>query len=349
MAQEATPERISDLLGDLKSILGKSIGDIGAINLQARLLATNAQIEAARAGEAGRTFAVVGKEMVGLAHQTQNVASCLSESVNGIVDQLGSISRSLATDVRGNRLRDLAQTNLDIVDRNLYERSCDCRWWATDAAVVNALENPDCDTIAFACERLGVILRAYTVYFDIVLADASGKIVANGRPDQFRSQGTDCFRAAWFRAARESADGDCFGFESMHTSQLVGGRRVLIYSARVATGGQAHGSFLGALGVVFNWDAFALTLLRATTLSADECARTQVCITDSSGRILADRDESRIGGHLPEVVRGRLSSQASDFFAFEWNGRKHLVAHVASRGYETYKTGWHSVLIQQVD
>ena len=29
-------------------------------------------------------------------------------------------------------------TNIDLIDRNLYERSCDVRWWATDSSVVDA-------------------------------------------------------------------------------------------------------------------------------------------------------------------------------------------------------------------
>ena len=40
----------------------------------------------------------------------------------------------------GDRLIEIA--GVEIIDRNLYERSCDVRWWATDSAVVDALEQP---------------------------------------------------------------------------------------------------------------------------------------------------------------------------------------------------------------
>ena len=30
-----------------------------------------------------------------------------------------------------------------MIDRNLYERTCDVRWWATDGDMVNALDKKD--------------------------------------------------------------------------------------------------------------------------------------------------------------------------------------------------------------
>lgn len=39
-------------------------------------------------------------------------------------------------ETRGERLVDLARNVIDIIGRNPYERSCDVRWWATDAARV---------------------------------------------------------------------------------------------------------------------------------------------------------------------------------------------------------------------
>ena len=37
---------------------------------------------------------------------------------------------------RGERMVDLALNAVELIDRNLYERTCDVRWWATDSAVV---------------------------------------------------------------------------------------------------------------------------------------------------------------------------------------------------------------------
>ena len=177
----ATPERISELTQTLLARIRGSIKEISDINLQARVLSINAQIEAARAGESGRAFAIVAQEMATFSDRTQRAAVKLEEESEALVLELAEISHQLATDVRGTRLCDLALTNIDLIDRNLYERSCDCRWWATDGAMVAALESRSGGTAQVAAQRMGVILKAYTVYYDIVLADLNGVVIANGR------------------------------------------------------------------------------------------------------------------------------------------------------------------------
>ena len=86
----------------------------------------------------------------------------------------------MADEVRGQRLVDLALNAIEIMDRNLYERTCDVRWWATDAAIVEAV-TLTIRAAAHASQRLGVILRAYTVYLDIWLCDPTGQVIAHGR------------------------------------------------------------------------------------------------------------------------------------------------------------------------
>src|SRR5262249_12399415 len=127
----------------------------------------------------------------------------------------------IGEDVRGTRLADLALNNIDLVDRNLYERTCDVRWWATDASVVQALANPTKETAALASSRMRVILNAYTVYFDLVLCDLKGNVVANGRPDLYRSMGSNEAYSEWFSRAAATASGDEYGFQTAHFSKLV--------------------------------------------------------------------------------------------------------------------------------
>src|SRR4051812_23909272 len=204
----STPERISKLSTELARCIASSGNEIDQINLQTRLLSFNAQIEAARAGAAGTSFAVVGQEMVSLSHRTAGAAAHLRSQSQGLVDELTGISQRLSVDVRGTRLADLALVNIDLIDRNLYERSCDCRWWATDAAMVDALTTPSAAAARHASEPLAVILKAYTVYFDIVLADRHGQIIANGRPENFRSAGTSHAKSAWFQTGLGCKTGD---------------------------------------------------------------------------------------------------------------------------------------------
>ena len=103
---------------------------------------------------------------------------------------------------RGERMVDLSLNAVELIDRNLYERTCDVRWWATDSAVVNCAAAPDAATVSHASERLAVILDAYTVYLDLWLCDLDGNVLASGRSHRFDVIGQNVAATKWFRDAR---------------------------------------------------------------------------------------------------------------------------------------------------
>jgi hypothetical protein len=344
----ATPERITALADELLGRIQGSIAEISEINLQARLLSINAQIEAGRAGVAGRSFAVVGQEMVRLSDRTQRAAQAMETQSEVLVRELAAISRELASSVRGTRLCDLAYTNIDLIDRNLYERSCDCRWWATDAAVVAALEEPTAERLAYAAQRLSVILKSYTVYYDIVIADLAGRVIANGREDLNASAGTNQASAAWFRAAMATSSGEQFGFESVHPSPLAGGRRALVYSCRVGQGGQVDAPPVGVLGVVFNWDGLAQTIVDQTPIEPHRRPHTQVAIVDGEGTILVGSANAAAGQRIDLPGLSSILAQAKAATLVDGPGGRKLVAHAQSPGFETYRTGWHSLIVESL-
>jgi hypothetical protein len=344
----ASPERIADLAKDLSHRLEKAFGRIQTINDQSRILSLNAQIEAQRSGVAGAAFGVVAAEMRRLATATTSVAGSVSKEVHSAISELQDISETLATNVRGTRLTDLALCNIDLIDRNLYERSCDCRWWATDSSLVTALSTRTTENCEFASKRLGQILDSYTVYLDLVLANLDGVIVANGRPKQFASIGTRHRESAWFQTAISAKSGAEFGFQSAHVSSLVGDQRSLIYSCGVREGGDIEGTLLGVLGIVFNWDALAQTIVMNCPLAADEKACARVCIVDAQGHILADSHGKQLRASLEISDLKEILSRNKDFVITSVGGKKCIVAHAAAPGFETYSTGWHSVIILEL-
>jgi hypothetical protein len=114
----------------------KGLDVIRHINDSVKLLSLNARIEAARAGEAGRGFAVVSEEMKKLCDQIEYTAKHLES-------EIGSTEKEIAEagiKARGNRLSDLAFNTIEILDRNLYERTANVRWWAPN----RRSSNPAC-------------------------------------------------------------------------------------------------------------------------------------------------------------------------------------------------------------
>ena len=236
MVTEGGTEAIVRLVQSLNETMDLAIDEINEINSSTKLLALNARIEAARAGEYGAAFGVVAAEIQKLSASTADAANQMANETRTTIDDLLGLIRS---SIRGTRLSDLALTNIDLIDRNLYERTCDVRWWATDASLLEALTEKTPQALEFASQRMGVILNAYTVYFDLVLTDAEGRVVANGRPSKFASVGTDVSRSEWFKQAKATRTGDDYAFESAHRSNLVDGKSVLVYSTAVRRGGSA--------------------------------------------------------------------------------------------------------------
>ena len=74
---------------------------------------------------------------------------------------------------------------MDIMDRNLYERANDCRWWALTSAFRSALASnvtSPRDWSGALTDILSTINGLYTVYTNLLVFDASGTVVAVSNP-----------------------------------------------------------------------------------------------------------------------------------------------------------------------
>lgn len=98
-------------------------------------------------------------------------------------DAIGDLQRSAVADVL-RRAADGASLGVELLDRNLYERANDCRWWALDGTLAEALRRPaDAGARARAARTLAGINALYTVYSQLLLLDGDARVVACSRPD----------------------------------------------------------------------------------------------------------------------------------------------------------------------
>lgn len=347
-SEEFTPERIANLTDDLANRIHRMIRNVERITEQSHILSLNARVESARAGEAGAGFGVVANEVGALNRQIADLVKSMDRESSYDIQEITRINRQIGTNFRGVRLSDLALTNIDLIDRNLYERSCDVRWWATDSSVVDALTENTEAAREHASQRLSVILDSYTVYFDLVLADPNGTIVANGRPWNYASIGRSVADEQWFRDAVKCATGNDYTWQSVHQSDLVNNEYVLTYATAVREAGARDGRVIGALGILFRYEDLAQTIVKNVPLSAEEAARSRVCIIDDQRRVLAD-SEDRILTDVIEFpgIDGLLNSRKG-FILTSYNNSDCCIAHATAPGYETYSTGWHSLMIQKL-
>ena len=330
---------------DIKDIIGtveKRIEDHRFVNdritSQVNILALNATIEAARAGDAGRGFAVVATEVKNLASQ----AAIASKELSAILSDTSELQKRFA-DKESDRLSEMAQTLVQLIVRNLYERTADVRWWATDAALFGCLESLDRVSIDHAIERLGLINRFYSVYLDLVLVGMDGTIMACSQPAKFpRVTGADISKVSWFKKALTTTCGDQYVVDDIAHDSLHDEKLTAVYAAAVRKEGKANGKIVGVLGVVFDWEVQATTIVQTEpTLSEDSWKHSRVLLLDNSLRVIAASDNQ---GILLPFTLEHNGQQKGHYVT----GNHELVAFAKTLGYQEYDGhGWYAAIVQQ--
>ena len=140
------------------------------------------------------------------------------------------------------------------MDRNLYERANDCRWWAL--AAVFAEPAVASDTVrAGRRETIGSILRTinglYTVYSNLIVLDGDGRIVATSNAAS-ELAGTGARRRHGSRALlRVCADAQGYAVSALRArrrSTTTG--PTYIYGAAIRTPQQPQA--VGGVAIVFD-------------------------------------------------------------------------------------------------
>ncbi len=338
------PQQIVVLAERVSHLAQRKMGSIHAVTTRTRMLALNALIEAARAGQAGVGFSVVASEVRGISTEIEAIAVALEEELIAQSTRLEQLGRRIIDHLCGERLIDLALNAIEIIDRNLYERTCDVRWWATDQAVVDCVADPSDARCRHASERLAVILSSYTVYLDIWICDTSGNVLATGRPDKYRAaRGASVAGEEWFRKAMATDSGEDFAVVDVASNPLLGDAPTATYSTAVRAGGRADGEATGVIAVHFDWGPQAQTVVDGVRLTPEERERSRVLLLDASHRVIAASDRR---GVLTETFALQTLGKSRGTYQDDGGNR---VSFALTPGYETYRgLGWYGCILARV-
>jgi chemotaxis signal transduction protein len=178
-----------------------------------------------------------------------------------------------------------SQLLVDMLDRNLYERANDCRWWALSAQLRRGLAQPSPGQTAAIGQVLHYINSLYTVYARLFVYDRSGRIVAStGGQD---AVGASIAADTLGRVCALRSELDHYA-EPFAPSALYGGESTFIYHAAIRHPEQGA-NVVGGIGIVFD----ARPELRNMLLSGVAARpNMQACFVTPSGRVLASTDDA---------------------------------------------------------
>jgi chemotaxis signal transduction protein len=238
-----------------------------------------------------------------------------------------------------------AQVAIDILVRNLYERTADIGFLATDDDVRRYVEHAvklseavvddDPDGSASRGEELAALnaglrkrfeeyVAKYSVYSNIIVLDTKGRVLLalDDRDLPERTENVLLTR---------SLDTSDNYVETFGNIDLVPGEeKSLVYSFRITDAAQRK--TLGAICLVFRLQNEAAGIFSKLAESEDWLVITYL---DREGRVIASSDESqvRIGIHIPPAE--------GEWKLVKFGGREYLAATRATKGYQGYMgPGW---------
>ncbi|WP_432240031.1 chemotaxis protein CheW [Herbaspirillum robiniae] len=225
---------------------------------------------------------------------------------------------------------------VDLLDRNLYERSDDCRWWALTPELRATLAQAEIGDAEAA--KLGEILAyingLYTVYTRLFIYDRHGRIVASTGDglDGVLGSSVD---AATLEQVMSLRSQQHYHVSSFAPSPLYGDRDTYIYHAAIRALDN-DSEVVGGIGIVFDSEPELRNMLRAGLAGKDKMSAFYV---DRAGRILSGTDDSRPVGATLEIDPALLQVANGEARSgvIVHDGQYAIVAASASNGYREFK------------
>lgn len=237
------------------------------------------------------------------------------------------------------KCRSRAALAIDVMDRNLYERANDCRWWALNATFARALAAPSREMAQLCGKTLATINGLYTVYTNLILFDAQGVVMAVSQPGQSEWVGRT-LKQEWVARTLALRSGQHYVVSDFEPSPLYGDAATLIYAAAVQ---DEAGRAIGGIAVVFDATPQFAAILH-DCLPADDSGKPLPggfsLLVGGDGRILSSTDPAfAIGAVSPFAIDPAALARDGDMATIRPIGGRYLAIGAAfSKGYREYRT-----------
>ncbi|GAB4255369.1 MAG: hypothetical protein Kow0065_03300 [Methylomicrobium sp.] len=303
------------------------------INADLGLLVLNGQIASARKNAAEFMPVLEAIKQIG-----SDIAQIFADSVNSL-QEVTVMSSHL------NNAGFLASLAVDIMDRNLYERANDCRWWALTSTFRERLAQPEITQADEQCmiDILRYINALYTVYTNLYIYDKDGRIRAVSNLSERSWLGLRVDEQSGANAALRNSDSQRYSVSPFVETPMYGNRHTYIYNAAI-TDLHKPERVLGGIGIVFDSEPQFSAMLDEI-LPRDEAGKLLdgcfAFFTDRTKMIIASANHATLkaGDQLPiddRFFTMKNSQRNSEVIQFE--NINYVLGMAVSKGYREYKT-----------
>ncbi len=233
----------------------------------------------------------------------------------------------------------LASLSIDIMDRNLYERANDCRWWALTSTFKELLSSDqpltDEDKLQIT-NILKYINDLYTVYTNLFIYDKNGTVLAvsNNSQKNFIGQQLD---NGWVEKTLKLEDTSRYSVSPFESTPLYNNSFSYIYGACISD--PDTNNAVGGIGIVFDSTPQFQSMLQESLPKNDDTMFSFFVEKDTKKIVSCSNNNFTIGDFLEldndffDIKHGEAKSKIILF-----KDKYYIVGACCSSGYREYKS-----------
>ncbi len=233
----------------------------------------------------------------------------------------------------------LSSLAIDIMDRNLYERANDCRWWALTSSfkeILSSTEQVTEDQKEQISDILRYINELYTVYTNLFIYDNNGVVIAVSNKNESQLIGKRLTQP-WINKTLSLQNSSKYFVSPFESTPLYGDKYSYIYNASIMN--TDNSQTVGGIGIVFDSKPQFQDMLKDALQKIDDKTFSFFVDKKSKKIISCSNNNYNIGDTLyVEDKFFDLNNGESISKIIEFENKYYIVGSSCSNGYREYKS-----------
>lgn len=234
-----------------------------------------------------------------------------------------------------------ASIALDILDRNLYERANDCRWWALNEDITMALEENKTNKSEIITSVIDSINELYSVYECIYVLDQEGLVSAVSNPKYKHMLGKNLTHSTVYTNTYKLNGTQDYEVSNFENARFYDNKPTYTYSAAIRN---AAGLVIGSMAIVFKAETEFKEILndfipKNGNGESYECAFSM--FVDSSAKIISVTENEHgfeVADKLAEFTTLlETLTLGKDTTTISFDKQQYIVGMQKSQGYREYQ------------